>query len=58
MTKKDSERNKLYSNVKIQQIDPLSDKLSSVGFSGGASKGLKIRDTKKLLKKIIVILLH
>ena len=52
MTKKDSERNKLYSNVKIQKLDPLSDKLSSAGFSGGASKGLKIKDTKKLLKEV------
>ena len=38
MTKKDSERNKLYSNVKIQKLDPLSAALDDAGFKGGASK--------------------
>ena len=55
MTKKDSERNKLYSNVKIQKLDPLSEKLDAAGFSGGASKkssSLKIIDAKPLIKKL------
>ena len=52
MTKKDSERNKLYSNVKIQKLDPLSAALDDAGHAGGASKGLKIKDTKKLLKEV------
>ena len=41
MTKKDSERNKLYSNVKIQKLDPLSTALDDAGLKGGASKKFK-----------------
>ena len=52
MTKEDSERNKIYSNIKIKKIDPLSERLSAAGFTGGASKGLKIKDTKKILKEV------
>ena len=51
MTKKNSERNKLYSNVKIHQIDPLSSKLSDAGFAGGASKRLLSKEAKKSLRK-------
>ena len=38
MTKKDSERNKLQSNVKIQKLDALSAALDDAGHAGGASK--------------------
>ena len=38
MTKKDSERNKIYSNIKIQKLDPLSAALDDAGHAGGASK--------------------
>ena len=38
MTKEDSDRNKIYSNIKIKKLDPLSERLSAAGFTGGASK--------------------
>ena len=46
MTKEDSERNKIYNNIKIKKLDPLSEKLDAAGFTGGASKGLKIKGIK------------
>ena len=40
-----------YAN-KVRTLDPLSDRLNAAGFTGGASKGLKIKDTKKILKEV------
>ena len=40
MTKDNFNRKKNYSNTKIIQLDPLSERLSSAGFTGGASKSL------------------
>ena len=56
MTKKDSERSKLYSNVKVIKIDPLGAALDEIGLTGGASKttvkGLSKSKEKKLIDKI------
>ena len=38
MTKDNFNRKKNYSNTKIIQLDPLGERLSNVGFTGGASK--------------------
>ena len=38
MTKDSFNRKKNYSNTKIIQLDPLGERLSNVGFTGGASK--------------------
>ena len=40
MTKDNFNRKKNYSNTKIIQLDPLSERLSSAGFTGGASRSL------------------
>ena len=40
MTKDSFNRKKNYSNTKIIQLDPLSERLSSAGFTGGASRSL------------------
>ena len=56
MTKQDSKKNKLYSNFKTIQLDPLSEKLSNVGMTGGASKRkltkteIRKKNTKRKLK--------
>ena len=48
MTKEDSKRKKNYSNMKVIQLDPLGERLSNVGFMGGASKSMT---TRKFLKE-------
>jgi hypothetical protein len=48
MTKDNFNRKKNYSNTKIIQLDPLSERLSDAGHMGGASKS---RTTKKFLKE-------
>ena len=56
MSKKDSERIKPYSNIKIQKIDPLSAALDDAGFKGGVGKkltGTSATSNKKYLKKIM-----
>ena len=52
MTKDNFNRKKNQSNTKIIQLDPLSSRLSDAGHSGGASKGLKISHTKKIMKEV------
>jgi hypothetical protein len=51
MTKEDSKRKKNYSNMKVIQLDPLGERLSDVGMTGGASRykgtiGAKFRANK------------
>ena len=53
MTKEDSERNKIYSNIKIKKIDPLSERLSAAGFTGGASKNYFQKMLKQLWEKLL-----
>ena len=48
MTKDNFNRKKNYSNTKIIQLDPLSERLSNAGHMGGASK---ISRPKKLSKE-------
>jgi hypothetical protein len=48
MSKEDSKRKKNYSNMKVIQLDPLGERLSDVGFMGGASKSMT---TRKFLKE-------
>jgi hypothetical protein len=55
MTKEDSERNKIYSNIKIKKIDPLSERLSAAGFTGGASKKLLSKDAKAALRETVKV---
>ena len=51
MSKEDSKRKKNYSNMKVIQLDPLGERLSDVGMTGGVSKykgtiGAKFRADK------------
>ena len=51
MTKEDSDRKKNYSNIKTIKLDPLGERLSDVGMTGGASRykgtiGAKFRANK------------
>ena len=51
MTKEDSDKTKIYSNIKIKKLDPLSEKLDAAGFTGGAStRGLRY---DKILQRLI-----
>jgi len=48
MTKDNFNRKKNYSNTKIIQLDPLAERLSSIGLKGGAGRNVSvIRGTSK-----------
>tara|TARA_R100000234_G_C4858138_1_gene118043 strand:- start:50 stop:499 length:450 start_codon:yes stop_codon:yes gene_type:complete len=58
MTKDSFNRKKNYSNTKIIQLDPLGERLSNVGMTGGASarksksSDIKIITVKPLIKRL------
>jgi len=56
MTKDNFDRKKNYSNTKIIQLDPLAERLSSIGLKGGAGRSLLSRGVKKPLKTLLKIL--
>ena len=47
MTKDNFDRKKNYSNTKIIQLDPLAERLNSIGLKGGAGRSLLSRGVKK-----------
>ena len=53
MTKDNFNRKKNYSNTKIIQLDPLAERLSSIGLKGGAGRSLLSRGVKKTTKDTI-----
>tara|TARA_R110000744_G_C18879749_1_gene506456 strand:+ start:41 stop:481 length:441 start_codon:yes stop_codon:yes gene_type:complete len=53
MTKDNFDRKKNYSNTKIIQLDPLAERLSSIGLKGGAGRSLLSRGVKKTTKDTI-----
>ena len=55
MTKDNFDRKKNYSNTKIIQLDPLAERLSSIGLKGGAGRSLLSRGVKKTTKDTIKI---
>ena len=57
MTKDSFNRKKNYSNTKIIQLDPLGERLSNVGMTGGASaRKSKSSDIKIITVKPLIIL--
>ena len=52
MSKEDSKRKKNYSNMKVIQLDPLGERLSDVGMTGGVSRSLLGKNFKKSTKKV------
>ena len=53
MSKQDSKSKKNYSNIKTIKLDPLGERLSDAGHTGGASKKLKFeKKFDTLLKKM------
>ena len=53
MTKDNFDRKKNYSNTKIIQLDPLAERLNSIGLKGGAGRSLLSRGVKKTTKDTI-----
>ena len=53
MTKDNFDRKKNYSNTKIIQLDPLAERLNSIGLKGGAGRSLLSRGVKKITKDTI-----